>query len=107
MKPLKFSQFGIMSVGYQQYSLEYCFDSIADSGLKYVDFWGGATHYCAFDTPVDKRQTKVQNIRKMLDERNLRMSVFTAEQLCLYPINVASSNPYVRKKQYGYCKTIH
>ena len=97
MKPLKFSQFGIMSVGYQQYSLEYCFDSIADSGLKYVDFWGGATHYCAFDTPVDKRQTKVQNIRKMLDERNLRMSVFTAEQLCLYPINVASSNPYVRK----------
>lgn len=25
------------------------------------------------------------------------MSVFTAEQLCLYPINVASSNSYVRK----------
>ncbi|MDD6435667.1 MAG: TIM barrel protein [Clostridiales bacterium] len=97
MKPLKFSQFGIMSVGYQQYSLEYCFDSIADSGLKYVDFWGGATHYCAFDTPMDKRQTKVQHIRKMLDDRNLKMSVFTAEQLCLYPINVASSNPYVRK----------
>lgn len=33
----------------------------------------------------------------MMDDRGLEMSVFTAEQLCLYPINVASSNPYVRQ----------
>lgn len=98
MNKIQFEQFGVMSVNYQQYSLEYCLDSIAKNGFKYVDFWGGAPHYCAFDTPVGKRQKRVQDIRKMLDERGLKMSVFTAEQICLYPINVASSNPYVRKK---------
>lgn len=97
MKKLKFSQFGIMSVQYQQYSLEYCLDSIAANGFKYVDFWGGAGHYCAFDTPPAERQKRTKEIRKMLDDRGLKMSVFTAEQICLYPINVASSNPYVRK----------
>lgn len=105
MRQITFDQFGVMSVGYQQYSLEYCFDSIADSGLKYVDFWGGAGHYCAFDTPIGKRQKRVQDIRKMLDDRNLKMSVFTAEQLCLYPINVASSNPYVRKNSLDIVKS--
>lgn len=95
---IHFDQFGIMTVNYQQYSLEYCFDSIAENGFKRVDFWGGAPHYCAFDTPIGKRQKRVQHIRKMLDERELKMSVFTAEQICLYPINVASSNPYVRRK---------
>ena len=38
MRKLSFDQFGVMSVGYQQYSLEYTLDSIAESGLKYVDF---------------------------------------------------------------------
>ncbi len=97
MKKLKFSQFGIMSVNYQQYDLEYCLDSVAATGFEYVDFWGGAPHYCAFDTPIDKRQKRVSQIRKMLDDRGLKMSVFTAEQVCLYPINIASSNAYVRK----------
>ncbi len=105
MKRLKFSQFGIMSVGYQQYSLDYCLNSIADSGFQYVDFWGGATHYCVFDTPIGKRQSRVQDIRRMLDERSLKMSVFTAEQLCLYPINVASSNPYVRRNSIDIVKS--
>lgn len=97
MDKLKMSQFGVMSVLYQQYSLDYCFDSLAANGFSYVDFWGGATHYCAFDTPLNQRQKRVSEIRKMMDERGLKMSVFTAEQICLYPINVASSNPYVRR----------
>ncbi len=97
MKKLNFSQFGIMSVNYQQFSLEYCLDSIAANEFQYIDLWGGAPHYCAYDTPVDKRQKRVSQIRKMMEDRGLKMSVFTAEQICLYPINVASSNPYVRR----------
>ncbi len=97
MKQLDFSQFGIMSVQYQQYSLDYCLDSIASNGFTFIDFWGGASHYCAFDTPPEKRLQRVSKIRRMLDDRGLKMSVFTAEQICLYPINVASSNDYVRK----------
>lgn len=79
MNKLTFGQFGIMSVNYQQYSLGYCLDSIAKNGFNYIDFWGGAPHYCAFDTPVSKRQKRVLDIRRMLDERGLKMSVFTAE----------------------------
>lgn len=97
MRKIKFDQFGVMSVLYQQYSLEYAMDSLASNGIHYIDFWGGATHYCAFDTPTAKRQKRVSDIREMMDERGLEMSVFTAEQICLYPINIASSNPYVRK----------
>lgn len=97
MNRLKMSQFGVMSVLYQQYSLDYCLDSLAANGFRYVDFWGGATHYCAFDTPPGERKRRVREIRKMMDDRGLKMSVFTAEQICLYPINVASSNPYVRR----------
>jgi protein FrlC len=97
VEKLRFEQFGVMTVGYQQYSLEYTLDSLAKNGFHYVDFWGGAPHYCAFDTAPSQRQSKARGIRKMLQERGLEMSVFTAEQICLYPINVASSNPYVRK----------
>lgn len=97
MKKLNFNQFGVMSVLYQQYSLEYCLDSLAANGFHYVDFWGGATHYCAFDTAPSQRQKRVLQIRQMLDDRDMEMSVFTAEQICLYPINIASSNAYVRR----------
>lgn len=97
MGKLNVSQFGVMSVLYQQYSLEYCLDSLAANGFHYVDFWGGASHYCAFDTSLSERRKRVREIRKMMDDRGLEMSVFTAEQICLYPINVASSNPYVRR----------
>ncbi len=97
MKKLKFSQFGIMSVQFQQYSLDYCMDSIASNGFKYIDFWGGAMQYCVYDTPPEKRHDRVREIRRMMEDRGLKMSVFTAEQSCLYPINIASSNEYVRK----------
>ena len=40
MKKLAMDQFGVMSVLYQQYSLEYCLDSLAANGFHYVDFWG-------------------------------------------------------------------
>ncbi len=96
MKKLKFSQFGIMSVQFQQYSLDYCMDSIAANGFQYIDFWGGATQYSVFDTPPDQRHRRVCEIREMMEKRNLKMSIFTAEQICLYPINIASSNEYVR-----------
>ena len=96
MKKLKFSQFGIMSVQYQQYSLDYCMDSIAANGFQYIDFWGGAMQYSAFDTPPDQRRRRVGEIREMMERRGLKMSIFTAEQICLYPINIASSNAYVR-----------
>lgn len=105
MKKIKVSQFGVMSVLYQQYSLEYCLDSLAANGFHYVDFWGGAPHYCAFDTPLNKRQSRVSEIRQMLEDRGLEMSVFTAEQICLYPINVASQNPYVRKNSLDIVKS--
>lgn len=97
MGKLKRDQFGVMSVLFQQYSLEYCMDSLAANGIHYIDFWGGATHYCAYDTPLSQRQKRVSEIRQMMEDRGLEMSVFTAEQICLYPINIASSNPYVRK----------
>lgn len=98
MKKIPFSRFGIMSVGYQLYSLEYTLDSISRAGFKCIDFWGGAPHYCYFDTEPSERHKKVREIRKQIDSFGLRTTVFTAEQICLYPINIASSNPYVRQK---------
>ena len=97
MDKLKFSQFGVMSVNYQLYSLEYALASIAKAGFRYVDLWGGAPHYSYFDTAPGQRDRRIGEIRRMLDDNGLKVSVFTAEQICLYPINVASSNPYVRR----------
>jgi protein FrlC len=104
MKRLKQSQFGVMSVQYQQYSLAYCLDSIVANGFRTLDFWGGAPHYCAIGMSPAERGRRVREIRSMLDDRGLRMSVFTAEQICLYPINIASSNPYVRGNSIGLVK---
>lgn len=98
MKKIPFSHIGIMSVGYQLYSLDYTLKSIADAGFKCIDFWGGAPHYCYYDTPQEKRQEKIKEIRDKFDKYGLKCTVFTAEQICLYPINVASSNEYVRRK---------
>lgn len=97
MKKLKFSQFGVMSVNYQLYSLSYALASIAGAGFRYVDLWGGAPHYSWFDTAPGQRDRRIGEIRRLLDDNGLKVSVFTAEQICLYPINVASSNPYVRR----------
>lgn len=97
MTKLSVSQFGVMSAMYQQYGLEYCMESVASNGFHYLDFWGGAGHYSAFDMPESRRRARVREIRSLMDSWGLEMSVFTAEQSCLYPINVASSNPFVRR----------
>ncbi len=98
MKKLEFNQFGIMTVHFIQYTLAYCLDSIAANGFRTVDLWGGSPHYCDDDySPADKR-ARVREIRKMLDVRGLEMSVFTPEQMCLYPINIAAREDYIRER---------
>ncbi len=97
MDKLKFSQFGIMSVNYQLYSLEYALNSIASAGFRYVDLWGGAPHYIYFATAPGQRDKRIASIRRLLNDTGLKVSVFTAEQICLYPINLASSNPFVHR----------
>lgn len=60
MDKLRFEQFGIMSVNYQQYSLEYALDSIADSGFSYVDFGAvqDITVYLTHQLAKDKKSAE-------------------------------------------------
>ena len=81
---IHFDQFGIMTVNYQQYSLEYCFDSIAENGFKRVDFWGGAPHYCTFDTPIGKGRNECRIFGKCWMRGNLKcQSLQRSKSVCI------------------------
>ena len=62
MDKLKFSQFGVMSVNYQLYSLEYALASIAKAGFRYVDLWGGAPHYSYFDEDTARERPSLWSV---------------------------------------------
>ncbi|MBC8585185.1 sugar phosphate isomerase/epimerase family protein [Youxingia wuxianensis] len=98
MKKLKFDQFGVMTVHFVQYSWEYTLDSIAGNGFKNVDFWGGAPHYCEAMRSEKDRFAYIRKMRKAMEDRGLKMSMFTPEQMCLYPVNIAAKEDYIRER---------
>lgn len=97
MKQLKQEQFSVLTSPYLHHTLEYGLDSIAANGFHGVELWGASPHYCIDDYTPEERSMRIREIRQMLKERGLRLTVFHPEQCRQYPINIASPIEYVRR----------
>lgn len=97
MKQLNLEQFSVLTSPYLHHTLEYGLDSIAANGFGGVELWGASPHYCIDDYTPEERSMRIREIRQMLKDRGLKLTVFHPEQCRQYPINIASPIAYVRK----------
>ena len=49
MRKITLNDFAVMTPSYQQYSFDYTLNSLAEIGIKNIDFWGGTPHFCHLD----------------------------------------------------------
>lgn len=97
MAALKWEQFSVMTVGYQQHSLEFALDSIRAAGFEKVELWGAEPHLSWPRYGLAEHRARVREIVQMLHARGLRMEVFTPEQLRTYPVNIASPDAEIQR----------
>ena len=97
-------QISAATYAYWHYTFDYTLDSIAACGFKNIEFWAASPQFSYLDFTVPERIEKKKEINKMLSERGLKMNVFHPEQQNLYPLNIASPNPYLRNNSIRYMK---
>lgn len=102
MSKITLEQFGVMSVQYVHYSLKYYLDSMYQCGIRHMDFWGGIPHYCRLDYKnQSEANKKLDEIKKMLDERQMDVAVYTPETLA-YPYSFSAPEKEVRERTIEY-----
>ena len=97
MKQLSIERFSVLTAPYLHHTLEYGLDSIAANGFLGVELWGASPHFCIYDYTLKERTARIRNIRGMLKDRGLILTMFHPEQCRQYPINIASPIAYVRR----------
>ncbi|HPH94688.1 MAG TPA: TIM barrel protein [Anaerolineaceae bacterium] len=102
MSRLSMQHISVMSVQYWHYSFDYFLNSMEQCGLKNIEFWAGAPHYCFDDheTRAEASQ-KITAMRRQIEARGMRMIMYTPEQLN-YPVNIAGRDPAYRRKSLNY-----
>ncbi|MCI6019853.1 MAG: TIM barrel protein [Clostridiales bacterium] len=87
------NQFSAMNLLYSKSSMDYFLESISRLGIKNIELWGASPYYCRLDTSL----SDIIKIRRKIEKNNLKLVCFTPEQ-CIYPLNIASNNRYIRNK---------
>ena len=87
-----------MSVQYAQYSFDAFLDSMERCGMRNVELWAGAPHFCEemADSPGEVRR-RIRELRRKMEDRGMRVVCLTPEQLN-YPVNLASPDPVFRRR---------
>lgn len=77
---------------YQHHTLERCLDDMVDLGRTKIELWGIAPHLHIPETDA----THLQQVRKLLQERELTVACLTPEQVA-YPVNIASGAAWLQE----------
>ncbi|NCB41751.1 MAG: sugar phosphate isomerase/epimerase [Clostridia bacterium] len=102
MNKIIFDQFSVMSVQYIQYSFDFFLHSMKLCGIKNIDLWGGSPHYSRLHyTNGQEAEKKVKELRKKIDDCDLRVVVYTPETLT-YPFSYSSPEATVRARTIEY-----
>ena len=102
MSKITMDRFAVMSVQYVQHSLDYYLDSMVRCGIKNIDFWGGAPHYCRLNyTDGIQAENKLKQIRKTMDDKGLNVVVYTPETLN-YPFSYSSEDKAISSSTLRY-----
>jgi len=92
MEKLRLEQFAAMNMVYNRYSFEYFLESIERLHIQNFELWTGAPHLNNFIYS----QSDVNEIRKKVEKRNMKIVCVTPEQV-MYPHNIAAKNDELRE----------
>ena len=82
MSRITMQDVAVMSVQYVQHSFDYYLDSMERCGLRRVDLWGGAPHYCRLDySSAAEAGSRVKELRHQIEDRGMRVVIYTPETL--------------------------
>lgn len=82
---------------YLRCTLDRWLDDMAELGVEHVELWGVSPHLYVDDTTPQQ----VEQIRRKLEERELKLECFCPEQV-MYPINIAAADPTLRDRSIAY-----
>ncbi|MDD3430112.1 MAG: sugar phosphate isomerase/epimerase, partial [Oscillospiraceae bacterium] len=82
MSRITMQDVAVMSVQYVQHTFDFYLDSMARCGLKNVDMWGGAPHYCRLDHATSfAAAAEISRLRQKMQQRGLQTVIYTPETL--------------------------
>jgi protein FrlC len=97
MQKLKKEQIAGGNYHYTKHPFSYFVESMKKFGVHHIEMYAASPHLYVYDyTP-----NQVYAIKKQLDEADIRVECFTAEQ-CFYPISIAIDDPIVRERSIEY-----
>lgn len=99
MESIKRSQITGMNFHYLHYPLEYFLDAMVNFQVEQIELWGAAPHLYVEDLTI----SEISNIKREIDQRELKVVCFTPEQ-CMYPINLAAKEKNLRERSIAYFK---
>ena len=94
---IKREQLSAMNLHYLFYPFEYFLDVQQSLNIKSIEFWGGSPHFLMDDETYDDCSL----IRKMVEDRGMKIKVFTPE-CTTYPYYTAAWDPYALKMGRAY-----
>lgn len=96
---MKREQIGAMNLHYLYYPFDYFLDVQQSLNMKSIELWGGAPHFLMDDESFDNCAA----LRKRIEDRGMKVSVFTPE-CTTYQYYTAAWDPYALEKGRKYYK---
>jgi protein FrlC len=102
MSVIGMKNISVMSVQYLHYSFDYFLSSMEKCGLRNIELWGGAPHYCRLDYNTSAAAVrKIAELKGKMDDRGMRVVVYTPETLA-YPFSFSSPEEPIRDRTVDY-----
>ena len=104
MSRIKIDDVAVMSVQYVQHSFPYYLKSMKECGLKNIDMWGGAPHYCRMDYNSSmEAAAKIRELKNQMDAYDMQVVIYTPETLG-YPFSYSTDQAPLRARTIDYMK---
>ena len=98
MSNITMQDIAVMSVQYVQHTFEYYLDSMKRCGLKNIDMWGGAPHFCRFDCATNQAVARrIGEMRRQIEDLGLKVVISTPETLG-YPFSYSNPQQALRDR---------
>lgn len=97
MKNLSAKQIATSNFPYYRYTLGYALDSLQRIEVEAIEFYANDPHF----NIDDKTPAEAKSLKKKLADHGLRVINWCPEQV-KYPINIASPDPFCRKRSVEY-----
>ncbi|MDO5425295.1 MAG: sugar phosphate isomerase/epimerase family protein [Eubacteriales bacterium] len=87
------SQIAVMNIQYRYFPLEKFLDDAVANQVQNVELWGASPFFHI----EDMTYREVQQVRRAIESRGLRLVCLTPEQ-CVYPVNLAAPTGTARRR---------